>query len=83
MPERLTTTVATLCRTAAVTMLAGLVPRLTAEEIEERLLARPRRERAAIVGATLLALFLLAVLAAQFGWIGMLVFWMAVIVVAR
>ena len=83
MSVRIPTPLSTLCRTAAVTLLGGLVPRMTADEIEARLRTRPGREQTAIVGATLLALFLLAVLAAQFGWIGMLVFWMAVIVVAR
>jgi membrane-bound ClpP family serine protease len=72
-----------VCRHAAVALLSGLLPRLGFAEIERRLAARPLRDQVAVVGGVLLGLFLLSLLAAQFGWIGMLLFWLGVVIVAR
>lgn len=71
------------CRSVAVTLLSGLWPGLGFDEIEARLRARPAADQAAIVGAVLAALFVLSLLFAQLGWIGLCLFWIAVIVVAR
>ncbi|EEW25802.1 hypothetical protein [Rhodobacter ferrooxidans] len=46
---------------------------------EARLKALPQRSQALIVGCVLLLLFVTSLIAAEFGWIGMLVFFLAVI----
>lgn len=79
----LATPAALFCRSAAVALIAGIAHRIGFDEVEARLAARPAQEQALLVGATLVALFLAALLAAQAGWIGMLLFWLAVIVLAR
>ncbi len=72
-----------LCRTVAVTLLSGWLTRRDFAEVESRLAARPVAEQAAIVGAVLGALFLLALLAAQAGAVGLCLYGLAVVVVAR
>lgn len=69
-------------RTVAAALIAG-VTRDEAETVEARLRARPPRDQARIVGATLAALMGASVLAAQFGLPGMLAFLLAVIVLVR
>jgi hypothetical protein len=71
------------CRAVVAALLSGLVSRLGVEEIEARLAARPPREQVLLVGGVLALLFLLSLLAAQAGWVGMLGFWLAVILIAR
>ncbi len=72
-----------LCRNVTVALLSGWLTRRSYEEVESRLLARPVREQALIVAGTLGALFLLALLAAQAGFVGMCLYGLAVILVAR
>lgn len=71
------------CRGVAALLVARLWPGMDRDRVEARLAARPVREQVALVGGVLAALFLVALLAAQFGWIGILVFWLAVILVVR
>jgi hypothetical protein len=71
------------CRNVAVTLISGLVSRLGYREIEDRIAALPLRDQVLVVGGVLAALFLLSLLAAQAGWIGLLLFWLGVVVVAR
>lgn len=73
----------TFCRTAAVAVIAGVCRRREIDDINARIAARPVAEQAAITVGVLGALLLISLLAAQFGWIGMLVFWLAVIVVVN
>ena len=74
---------AVLCRTCAATLIAGLWPGRDLRDVNARLSGCPVGQQAAITAAVLGLLFLLGLVAAQFGWIGILLFWMAVIFVAR
>lgn len=72
-----------LCRTAAAVLIAGLSPRRTFGDLESMIEAAPLRDQAVIVCGTLALLLAGAVGAAQFGVVGLLVYWMAVILIAR
>lgn len=72
-----------LCRTSAVALIAGVYRRSSIKEINDQLVARPLQQQVLITLAVLGVLFALCVLAAQFGWIGMLLFWIAVIVLVN
>lgn len=72
-----------ILRNSAVTLLAGICRWRSINEINERVTARPVQEQAMITGAVLLALFALCLVAAQFGWIGILAFWMIVILLVN
>jgi hypothetical protein len=68
-------------RIVAATLIAGLWPGRDAPEIACRISSLPRGQQAAVVGGVLGFLFLLSLFAAQFGLLGMAVFFMTVIVV--
>ncbi|MBL4541812.1 MAG: hypothetical protein JKP97_08395 [Rhodobacteraceae bacterium] len=68
-----------MCRTVTIGLIGGVRQRLGHADTEARIEALPAREQAVIVSATLALLFGLALLAAQAGWIGMAVYWLAVI----
>jgi len=72
-----------LCRTVAVTLIAGVKRRMPEDEVEARVLALPLRDQAILTGAALTALFLVSLLAAQFGLIGLALFGLAVIALVR
>ncbi|MEM1065249.1 MAG: hypothetical protein AAF771_05890 [Pseudomonadota bacterium] len=72
-----------LCRGSASAIIAGLYRRKSISEINALLAARPAGEQAVIVGGVLAGLLVLSLLSAQFGWIGLLLFWLAVIVVVN
>lgn len=71
------------CRRVAAALIAGVWRARPLEEVDQRLSDLPVREQAAITVATLAALFCAALLAAQFGWIAMLGFWLGVIVIVN
>lgn len=71
------------CRRAAATLVGGFLRNRPLAEIDAALAARPAREQALLVGGVLAALALLSFLAAQFGVVGMLGFWLAVIVLVN
>lgn len=73
----------TVCRIVAASVIAGLWPRRSLADIEARLAACPARQQVVIIGAVLVCLFLLGFLAAQFGWIGVLLYWMSIILIIR
>lgn len=73
----------TLFRRVAATLIAGLWPGRSLRDVDDALAARPPRQQAAITGGVLLCLVLVGFFAAQFGWIGILIFWMAVILIAQ
>jgi hypothetical protein len=73
----------TLCRRGAATLIAGLWPGRSLREVDDALAARPARQQAAITSGVFLCVVLAGFFAAQFGWIGILVFWMLVILIAR
>jgi hypothetical protein len=67
----------------AATLIAGVWRRRTVHEVRDRLAALPARDEALVIGGVLLVLFLLALAAAQFGPIGILVYLFAVILIAN
>jgi hypothetical protein len=73
----------TLCRTVAAVLIAGVWRRRGVAEVRDRLAALPAREEAVVVGGVLLLLALLALAAAQFGPVGILLYLLAVVVVAN
>ncbi|MGI3209856.1 hypothetical protein ACROSR_01945 [Roseovarius tibetensis] len=73
----------TLCRRGASTLIAGLWPGRSLHDVDDALAARPVGQQAAITSGVFLCLVLAGFFAAQFGWIGILVFWLAVILIAQ
>lgn len=71
------------CRDVAMGLLAGVVRRVGFHEIERRVTALPLREQAAITVAVLGALFLLSLIAAQFGPAGLALYLLAIVLVMR
>jgi hypothetical protein len=71
------------CRAVAIALLSGWLTGRDYADLERRLAARATGEQVAIVGAVLCALFLLALLAAQAGLVGLALYGLAVVVVAR
>jgi hypothetical protein len=71
------------CRSVAVCLLSGWVTGRGFDDVERRLSAAPIRDQVLVVGATLLALFLAALLAAQAGVVGLALYGVAVVVLAR
>ncbi len=80
---RLATRLGALCRNAAAALVAGVWRKASVAEVRDRLAALPVRDQVAIVGGILTALLLLSLLAAQFGIVGMLVFWLTVVVIVN
>jgi uncharacterized protein involved in cysteine biosynthesis len=72
-----------LARTVAATLVAGLWRRMNAEQVEARLKALPARDQAGLVGGVLGLMLLCSLFAAQFGILGMLAFWLVVILLVR
>lgn len=75
--------VGTVLRLATVSVIAGFCRWLSITDINARMKARPVPEQAMIVLAVMAVLFTLALIAAQFGWIGMLTFWLSIILVVN
>lgn len=71
-----------LCRSGAAVLIAG-VTRTTLKEAEDRLAGAPLRDQTVVVAVVLGLLVAGAFAAAQFGLIGLLVYWLLVIVAAR
>lgn len=72
-----------VARRVSAALIAGIWRGRDLADVERRLADQPLREQALIVGATLAALLCCAVLAAQFGWLAMLGFWLGVIVIVN
>ncbi|MEL6101842.1 MAG: hypothetical protein AAFR68_11070 [Pseudomonadota bacterium] len=72
-----------LIRTGAVALIAGVCRWRSIGEVNASITARPVREQAMITFAVFAALFTLCLAAAQFGWIGILLFWLGVIVLVN
>ena len=72
-----------MCRTAAVALIAGVRRSETIEEIEERVADLPRGDQALIVGTMLGGLFLLSLIAAQFGLVGLALYLLAVVFIVN
>jgi len=64
-------------------LVSGVARRIGIEDARDRIAALGQRDQALVVGGTLGLLFLLSLFAAQFGVIGLLVYALAIIVIAR
>ena len=73
----------TSARRVAAALVAGIWRRKTLAEVEERVAALRPVEQFLLVGGVLATIFLLSLLAAQFGWIAMLALWLTVIVIVN
>jgi hypothetical protein len=73
----------TLCRRSASTLITGLWPGRSLHDVDDALAALPVSQQAAITSGVFLGLVMAGLFAAQFGWIGILLFWLAVIVIAQ
>jgi hypothetical protein len=73
----------TLCRTVTAALIAGVWRRRSIAEVRDRLAALPPRDEAGVIAGVLGLLFLLAVCAAQFGPLGLLLYLLAVVVIAN
>lgn len=81
--KTLMTQIGTHCRRGAVALISGVCRWQSIDEINDRMLARPLHKQALITVAVLGAVFALSLAAAQFGWIGMLSFFLAMIVLVN
>ncbi|MRH21854.1 hypothetical protein [Rhodovulum strictum] len=70
-------------RRVAFAILGGVIRRYSPEEIEERVSRRPRHEQVFIVLAVLLALLFTSLLFANAGVIGLLVYFLIIIILVR
>lgn len=75
--------VGSLCRICAACIIAGLWPRHSLSDVEARLAACSSGQQVAITGGVLFLLVLFGFFAAQFGWIGVLLYWMSIILIVR
>lgn len=71
------------CRTVAAALVGAFWPGKTGAGVEAEIAALSARAQVGVVGAVLGLLFLLSLFAAQFGIVGLAVFFVAVIAVMR
>lgn len=71
------------CRRSAVTLIAGVCRWRSIGEINDWMLASPVRKQALVTTSVLGAVLAVSLLAAQFGWIGMLVFFLAIVLIVN
>ncbi len=74
---------AQIVRTAALLVVAGVWRSRSLDQIERRVADQPLRVQAGIVGGVLAALLILAFFFAQAGWVGILIYWLILIVLVR
>ena len=70
-------------RKVAAALIAGVWRKRSVREIDAWIRRRPGRDQVMITGGVLVALLALSLVAAQFGWVGMLVFWLGIIVIVN
>ena len=72
-----------LCRNVTAALIAGVYRKRSINEINDWLCSQPARTQRVIICGVLGLLLGLSFVAAQFGWVGILVFWLAVIVIVN
>lgn len=72
-----------LCRTVALALIGGVLRGRSQADLDAALARRSVGEQRLIVFSVLALLFALSLFAAQFGWIGMGVYWMGIILLIR
>lgn len=70
-------------RNVVALLVSGAARRIGVDDARDRIAALGFRDQALVVGGTLGLLLLLSLFAAQFGIVGMLLFFLAIIVIAR
>lgn len=70
-------------RTAALMVVAGIWRAKSLETLEAAMDRQPIRRQAVLVVGVLAGLFVLALIFAQAGWVGILVYWLGLIVIVR
>jgi hypothetical protein len=70
-------------RNATALVVSGVARRFGLGDVRDRIAALPVGEQTLIVGGVLGLLFLLSLFAAQFGVVGMLIFFLGIILIAR
>lgn len=80
---KLTSRLGSICRNASAALISGVWRKTSVSEVRDRIAGLPVRDQVLVVGGVLMALLLLSLLAAQFGIVGMLVFWLAVVLVVN
>lgn len=81
--QTLTSRMGGICRNIAVALIAGVCRWRSFEEVNETFRARPISAQAMITAGVMAALFGASLVAGYFGWIGLLVFWLAVIILVN
>lgn len=81
--SQLVTQIGTTCRNVAVVLIAGICRWRSANDVNKAIKSRPVREQALITAAVLAFLFFSSAVVAQFGWIAILLFWLALILVVN
>jgi len=81
--SQLATRIGTICRNVAVLLIAGVFRGRSLREINQIIKSRPLFQQALIVCGVLALLLALSLISAQFGWIAMLLFWLAVILLVN
>ena len=72
-----------LARTASSGLIAGVWRSRSVEDVEARIKRLALRDQVGVVGGVLGLLLLLSLFAAQFGILGMILFWVAVILLVN
>ena len=79
----LLSTMGGLARTVSASLIAGVWRSRSIPQVEAQIKRLSTRDQAGVVGGVLALLLLLSMFAAQFGIIGLMVFWLAVIVLVN
>ncbi|MEM7732658.1 MAG: hypothetical protein AAF280_07730 [Pseudomonadota bacterium] len=71
------------CRNISVSLIAGVCRWRSFEDVNESFKARPVSSQTMIAAGVISALFAASLVAGYFGWVGLLVFWLAVIILVN
>lgn len=82
-PTELVSRAGAICRNVTALAVSAVVRTRSVKEISASLAVRSPGEQALAFGGVALVIFTLSLIAAQFGWLGLLVFWLGLIVVLR
>lgn len=72
-----------ICRNVAVSLIAGVCRWRSIGDINAAVKSRPLPMQAMITAGVIATLFGLSFVAGYFGWVGLLVFWLAVVVLVN
>ena len=72
-----------LLRAGAVAVIEGVFRWRSIKDINQSISARPILQQAMITGSVFVLLFAISLFAAKFGWVGLLVFWFAIVILVN